>query len=81
LDTYGIESEVIGKIEYQWQNLIIVRLQNVTDTVAYWTEVGLYLCGDAIGENPCEKLTGFAQRILRSQYHTLMQKWNEYSAR
>jgi len=39
-------------------------LQNVTDTVAYWTEVCLY--GDSIGENPYKKLDGFAQHILCS---------------
>ena len=44
--------------------MILVRWQNVTDTVAYWTEV--YLYGDAIGENPYEKFAGFAQRILCS---------------
>jgi len=39
LDEFGIESEVTRKIQYQWQHLIFVRWQNVTDTVAYWTEV------------------------------------------
>jgi len=41
--------------------LIIVRWQNVTDTVEYWTEVCLY--GEAVGENPWEKLAGFPQRV------------------
>jgi len=49
-------------------------LQNVTDTVAYWTEVCLY--GDSIGENPYKKLDGFAQHILCSLQYTLMQQWN-----
>jgi len=75
LDKFGTESDVIGKIEYQLQNLIIVRWQNVTDIVAYWS--GICLHAKAIGENPHEKLAGFAQRILCSQYHTLMQKWND----
>jgi len=55
LDKLGIEGEeskFTGKIEYHRQNLIIICWQNVTDTVAYWTEVCLY--GDAIGENPHE---------------------------
>jgi len=29
LDEFGIESEVIGKIEYQWQHLIIVRCKTL----------------------------------------------------
>jgi len=33
LDEFGIESEVIGKIKYEWQHFITVRWQNVTDTV------------------------------------------------
>jgi len=60
--------------------LIIVRWQNVNiDTVEYWTEICLY--GDAVGENPYEKLAGFAQCVLCSQCHTVMQKWNKHSAR
>ena len=31
----GERSKFTGKIEYQWQNLIIVCWQNVTQTVAY----------------------------------------------
>jgi len=58
----GEESKLTGKIEYQWHNLIITCWQNITDTVAYWTEVCLY--GDAIGENPYKKLAGFVQFIL-----------------
>jgi len=53
LDEFGIESKVIGNIEYHWQHLIIVPWQNVTYPVAYWTEVCLY--EDAIGENTCKK--------------------------
>jgi len=79
LDEFRIESEVIGKIEYHWPHLIIVPWQNVTDTVAYWTEVCLY--EDAIGENKYKKVAGFAQGILCSLYHALMQKWNKYSTR
>ena len=79
----GIESEeskLIGKTEYQWHNLIIVRWQKITDTVAYWTEV--CFCMEMPSEkNPHEKLAGFAQRILCSQYHNVMQKWNKYSTR
>jgi len=75
----GEESKFTGRIEYQWQNFIIICWQNVNDTVACWTEVCLY--GDAVGENPYEKLSGFAQCILCSQYHTVMQKWNKYSTR
>jgi len=56
LDKLGKEGEgskFTSKIEYQWQNLIIVCWQIVTDTVAYsWTAVCLY--GDAIEENPYE---------------------------
>jgi len=37
--------------------LIIVRWQNVTDTVEYWTEV--CLCGDAVGEKPIRKTGRF----------------------
>jgi len=36
------------------------------------------LYGDAIGESPYTKLAGFAQRMLCSEYHTPMQKWNKY---
>jgi len=36
----GVESKFTGKIEYQWQNLIIICWQNVTD-IAYWAEVCL----------------------------------------
>jgi len=81
LDAFGIESEVIGEIEYHWQHLINIRWQSVTDTVAYWTEVFLY--GDAIRGNNYKKLAAFAQHILCSlcHYHTLIQKWNKHSAR
>jgi len=72
------QSEAIGKFEHHWQHLII-PWQNVTDTVAYWAEISLYK--DAIGENTYKKLAGFAQRILCSLYHTVMQKWKMYSAR
>jgi len=44
LDKLGIEGEeskFTGKIEYQWQNLMIICWQNVIDTAAYWTEVCL----------------------------------------
>jgi len=54
-------------------------LANVTDAVAYWVEISLYK--DAIGENTYKKRAGFAQRILCSLYHTVMQKWKTYSAR
>jgi len=64
LDEFGIESEVVRKTEYQWKHLIIVRWQNVTDTVACYTEVCLY--EDAIGENPYKKLAGFPQHLLSS---------------
>jgi len=63
LDGFGIDSEVIRKIEYHWQHSVIVPWQNVTDAVAYWTEVCLY--EDAIGENT-KKPPGFAQHILAS---------------
>jgi len=55
LDKLRIEDEenkFTGKIEYQWQNLIIICWQNVTGTVAYCTAVCVY--GYAIGENPYE---------------------------
>jgi len=47
------------------------------------SNIGLkYACMEMPSEkNPYEKLAGFAQRILRNQYHTVMQKWNKYSAR
>jgi len=62
LDEFWIKSEAIGKIEYHWPHLIIVSWHNVTDRVAYWTEVCLF--EDAIGENKHGKLAGFAQHIL-----------------
>jgi len=61
LDKIGIESEVIGKIEYKWQNLIIVRWQSVTDTVTCWT----YTCM----EMPSGKTHTQNCLVLRNAYY------------
>jgi len=82
LDKLGIEGEeskFTGKIEYP-----VAEFDNYLLAKCYWRSRILdwsMLVWRCHRRKPIWTLTGFAQRMLCSQYHTVMQKWNKYSTR